>query len=213
MEKECYKSKDSTELGIHIDFYKKLLKNEVLDVKLPVSNSEMNLLTEFLYGVKVGYCKFVFKNYLNEKEANGWKRDWAEFNRRVGFARLMGDESIYHDGRKETLGRFEYQFDVYHSNHYDSEFNKKLGFSSYHVDDVLRNTLHKKESSGGGIGGYVYGQTDVKKLSTIDHLTECLEHFSDEPRQEYIEYINSMKKENKKYLHRYYKNLLFNESK
>ena len=207
----CYKGKVGKP-GIHKDFAKSLLTQRPesfykgrLNIERPENCKEAELLIEFLLGVKLD---IVIDSFVNKLNHSGYpSMSSTQFKREVTLAKLLGKDYLTrtdpHWGEKKIeLGYFRYEFrGIYHDEYGDWEFNRSVFDSSYEMESsVIPNTIFIERGSG-GIGGYVYGQPYITSFKELEHMSKFYENRFSEPRPEYVSYIDSLVKENKKYIY------------
>lgn len=203
MQNNCYKVKNG-KLGIHKDFAKSLLTQKPgsffrgrLNLERPTNVAEANILLEFLLGMKYNVVVEGFCNKLNHSGYPSMSS--TQFKREIAFAKLEGKDYITtknHFGEsKIELGYFRYEIKGLRDT--DGQFNREVFISSYEMEaSAICNTIFLERGSG-GIG---YGQPHITSFKELDFMI-AFDSNREGARPEYIEYVKSLYKENKKYIY------------
>ena len=212
MKDNCYRGRKG-ELGIHRDFYMKLIGVEnpirgynirklTLNVDRPTSYAEAELLVEFVFGTKLKVEIVSFTNRL----LGNWGFSDKQSTRDISLARLSGDDFLFRIDEyagskcevKRDLAHFRWEIGkgTPHHDYIDHEFNKITLNSSYVIETVVVPCVIFGPRCSGGIG---YGDCTIQSFTELDRMKVFWDNRHNEARPEYILYIENLKKINKTY--------------
>lgn len=192
MNQNRYLSEDG--LGIHIDFFKKLLREDgTLDIVLPESGIEFSMLCEFVFGSTIKIKGFTLYDFLDiTKKVKTYSINQESLIREYGLSKLLDldfisrKEAPYKAKIAEYQMLFEYLWE-------DKAFNNELGQSAL---SVLLKSVFNVEHTFGNASNHL--NVDVYSFTVYDKIKSFKENLSKPMRLDYKNYLSSLIEENTK---------------